>query len=191
MAVSSNLVIPTEGAKVDNNFFQDIVDTVNRNYSVAEDAYDWAENTRWWSDNWMYPIYNNFSGWSWDGENVASNRTTNWVGESEYPYIAARYSFSTSSSSRLIERWIEIYPNIATGTNSTNFYIGTAHYCMNSGRMVWGGFSFTISSSYIYGNDRKAFYQTIATGTPGTISTLSAGLLKLDGIYRLPKWRDL
>lgn len=198
MAVTSNLTIPTEGVRIEDTFFTDMVDTVNYTYGrannaydKADNAYDWANSTRWWSDNWMYPIYNGFSGWSWDGENVSSNRTYSWVGESDYPYVAAKYSFRTSTTAKVIESWIEIYPNVPTGTYNTNFHIGTAHYCLYSGRMVWGGFSFNISSGYIYGADRKAFYQSIASGTPGAISSLSAGLLQLEGIYRLPKWRDL
>ena len=44
MAVKSNLVIPTEGHTIDNDFFQDMVDTVNYTCGRANSAYTTANN---------------------------------------------------------------------------------------------------------------------------------------------------
>ena len=180
MAVTSNLTIPTEGHPVDNDFFQDMVDTINYTYDKADDALSYgtiARNTAglWEIDDFRYLG----ESLAWDGTKEILNYNRNDI-FADYTALAwvIRYHTGTATINEIVSFTTKQF----AGRDGSYVLYVPATIPTSTTTMVMGAFQITANASGYLTAKNKSFKQWTIGSSSATDVSSNVHLMKVYGI---------
>lgn len=194
MAVNSNLTIPVEGQPIDNAFFTDMCDTINRNYTKSNSAWEYADENddkigslRDYTDKIWHPIWENTNTSQTlplTVPNITNGTFSNYKAIAWKIYFNLTGSDGISGSSFLYVITGPEFSYLYSSSTTGYLYIPYQTYCPTAGeayRWIKGAFTITTNSNTSSGN----IVISKDTVTDGSVNT---SRIIIKGIYGMPAY---